>query len=127
MLPPAAHKSWEVGKTSVDVLVKATGEGEQTVLRSCGGKCTTYPGGIVPTRGSIPFAVAAFPGATYEDRYANALAACLKGGACPVLENVHVHGNASASHGSRESIREARSGIAVHYDGMGGARENHAV
>ena len=55
------------------------------------------------------------------------LAECLKGDVVPGLENVHLHGNPSASHGSREEIRAARQGLAVHYDGMGGARENHAV
>ena len=55
------------------------------------------------------------------------LASCIGAGALPALEQVHVHGNFGASFASREEIRAARSGIEVHYDGMGGGRTNHAV
>jgi hypothetical protein len=53
------------------------------------------------------------------------IASCLKGGAVAALEDLHLHGNPRASFPSREAIREAKPGIAVHYDGMGGARTNH--
>ena len=55
------------------------------------------------------------------------LAACLGGGALPALEQVHLHGNSQAGSESREKIRAARPELQVHYDGMGGARTNHAV
>ena len=56
-----------------------------------------------------------------------AVAACVGAGALPALEQVHVHGNNSASPKSREAIRAAKPGIQVHYGGAGGGRENHAV
>lgn len=55
------------------------------------------------------------------------LASCLGGGAMPALEQVHIYGNTRAGLAARESIRKARPEMQVHYDGMGGGRENHAV
>jgi len=53
------------------------------------------------------------------------LAQLLRGGAMPLLEDLHLHGNPRAAFKLREEIRVARDGLKVHYDGMGGGRENH--
>ena len=50
---------------------------------------------------------------------------CLRGGALPVLESVHVYGMPNASFKSRDEIRSAREDLKVCYDGMGGGRDNH--
>ena len=62
-----------------------------------------------------------------SDEGMRVLARCLGGGAMPALEHIHIYGNARAGLASRESIRKARPTMQVHYDGMGGGRENHAV
>jgi hypothetical protein len=50
---------------------------------------------------------------------------CLRGGALPSLESVHVYGMPNASFKSRDEIRNAREDLKVCYDGMGGGRDNH--
>lgn len=50
---------------------------------------------------------------------------CLRGGALPILESVHVYGMPNASFKSRDEIRNAREDLKVCYDGMGGGRDNH--
>ena len=63
----------------------------------------------------------------FTDVGMHALASCLEDAAMPVLLNLHLNGHPKASFKSRDKIQEAKPGIAVHYDGMGGARTNHKV
>jgi len=60
-----------------------------------------------------------------DDNSMRQLAQLLRGGAMPLLEDLHLHGNPRAAFKLREEIRVARDGLKVHYDGMGGGRENH--
>ena len=53
------------------------------------------------------------------------LTSLLEGGAMPLLEELHLHGNPKAAFKLREEVQAARAGLKVHYDGMGGGRTNH--
>ena len=60
-----------------------------------------------------------------DDNSMRQLTQLLEGGAMPLLEELHLHGNPKAAFKLREEVQAARAGLKVHYDGMGGGRTNH--
>jgi len=62
---------------------------------------------------------------SFTDAGMKMIEASLKGGALPNIEDIHMYGLNKAGFPAREAIAAVREGLSVHYDGMGGARENH--